>query len=183
MLYLVTAQSHYRAMLLLTHDDANITAIANAKAQFLEHLDAVERDSPPSQCGLLGRVRSANERFNASSDRVLALERQGADSQAMRLHLDEEHPISHEIEGAVGALLTAAVQDTNEARDIVASDQQLMMWLVAGFSVVALATALLLGLVLSWSFLLPLRRTHIGLARLAARAASTKRWSCPTATI
>lgn len=168
MQYLTTAQSHYRAMALLTHDPANLASIVTAKAQFQDHLAAVERDAPASERGLLSRVRTANERFNASSDRVLALEKNGDDPAAMQLHLNEEHPITHEVEGSVGALLDAAEQDASTARAVFYSDQQLMLWLVAAFSIVSLATALLLGLVLSWSFLLPLRRIHSGLVRLAA---------------
>jgi signal transduction histidine kinase len=167
MQYLVTAQSHYRAMALLTHDESNLVSIADAKSQFLADLDQVERDSPPSERGLLGRVRSANERFAASSQRVLELERQGADAEAMQLHLGEEHPISHEIEGAMQGLLQAAMQEATQARAVRDSDQRLLTWLVVGFCLASLATALLLGFVLSWSFLLPLRTIRYGLGRLA----------------
>jgi hypothetical protein len=55
--YGVTAQSHFRAMALLTNDDANNAKIADAKRAFLEHLDGVEQLSPPEQRGFFGRVR------------------------------------------------------------------------------------------------------------------------------
>src|SRR5437868_1384990 len=60
MQYLVTAQSHYRAMALLTHDAANLQSLATAKAQFLSALDEVGSESPDAQRGLLLRVRAAN---------------------------------------------------------------------------------------------------------------------------
>jgi hypothetical protein len=41
MQYLITAQSHYRAMALLKHDQANLDSLASAKTQFLAHLDAI----------------------------------------------------------------------------------------------------------------------------------------------
>ncbi len=46
--YQVTAQSHFRAMALLTRDDSNNDKITSAKRTFLEGLDALERLSPPS---------------------------------------------------------------------------------------------------------------------------------------
>jgi signal transduction histidine kinase len=168
MQYLVTAQSHYRAMALLTHDESNLASLSQAKAQFLSDLEVVDRDSPSTQRGLLARVRTANERFAASGQRVLELENQGADEQAMQLHLQEEHPISHEIEGAMTGLLQAAMQDASQARATLESDEHLLMMLVIGFSLASLVTAQVLGFVLSWSFLLPLRSIRHGLGRLAA---------------
>src|SRR5829696_8396476 len=40
--YLVTAQSHYRTMHLLTQDEGNVDKIADAKRTFAEHLTVVE---------------------------------------------------------------------------------------------------------------------------------------------
>jgi signal transduction histidine kinase len=168
MQYLVTAQSHYRAMALLTQDQNNLSSLATAKAQFLAFEDAVERDSLHSQRGLLSRVRAANERFSESSDRVLELQRQGAHDRAMQLHLQEEHPISHEIEGAMAALLESAVGQMDVAQQTFESDQRLLTWLVVAFSIVSLALALLLGYVLSWSFLRPLYAIQHALSHLAA---------------
>jgi hypothetical protein len=94
-------------------------------------------------------VRNANDRFAESSERVLGLERQGADAASMQLHLQEEHPVSHEIEGAMTALVNNAVQAADDARAMLESDQCLLTRLVLGFSAVSLLTALLLGFALS----------------------------------
>jgi signal transduction histidine kinase len=168
MQYLVTAQSHYRAMALLTRDDTNIDKIAQAKAAFLGHLDAVEQTSQPSERGVLARVRDANQRFTAASDEVLALYRSGQNAEAMQMHLSQEHPVSHEIEDATAVLLNGAVQQMETSQATFYSDQQVFTWLVVGFSALALVSALTLGFVLSWSFLLPLRTVHGALARIAA---------------
>jgi CHASE3 domain sensor protein len=61
--YLVVAQSHYRAMALLTHDATNLTRLADAKAAFLVHLEAIEQLTSPDMRGILVRVRQANDRF------------------------------------------------------------------------------------------------------------------------
>jgi CHASE3 domain sensor protein len=51
MQYDVTAQSHYRAMALLTNDNSNNDKIAQAKQSFLDNLDALERAGDPSLRG------------------------------------------------------------------------------------------------------------------------------------
>ncbi len=166
--YLVTAQSHYRAMALLTRDDSNNDKIAQAKRAFLEHLNTVERLSPPEQGDFFARVREANNRFTASSDRVLGLYTAGNLDEAMRLHLLEEHPISHELEAAMLRLNTDAVKEMWEARNLFASDRGLLTMLVGLFSATGLASSLLLGFVLSWSFIRPVRRIGATLASIAA---------------
>src|SRR5882672_7292499 len=51
--YLVVAQSHYRAMALLTHDPSNLTKLADAKAALLVHLDAIDQRTSPDMRGIL----------------------------------------------------------------------------------------------------------------------------------
>src|SRR5262249_5227392 len=55
--YLVTAQSHYRTMSLLTRDDSYVEQIAQAKAQFSHLLDTVEPITPAADRGIVARVR------------------------------------------------------------------------------------------------------------------------------
>jgi class 3 adenylate cyclase/CHASE3 domain sensor protein len=166
--YAVTAQSHYRAMALLTQDNSNNDKIANAKRDFLEHLNAVERMSPPSQADFFRSVREANDRFAASSDRVLALYREGNLDEAMRLHLQQEHPISHELESAMLRLNTTAVQEMREARAQYAADRDLLGTVVGVFSAAGLISALLLGFILSWAFIRPVKKMDHMLKAVAA---------------
>ncbi|MBV8715432.1 MAG: HAMP domain-containing protein [Chloroflexi bacterium] len=166
-LYLVTSQSHYRTMSLLTHDDSNVASIANAKADLLVDLDRLDQLTPPSQRGLMARVRDANARFNNSGVQVLALYQAGRSDDALALHLSQEHPLSHEIEQPVGLLLNDAEQQMEASRATFDADQHLLTNLVIAFSAASLVIALLLGFVLSWSFLLPLQTVQRAMARIA----------------
>ena len=165
--YAVTAQSHFRAMALLTNDDANNRKIADAKQTFLEHLDAVEQLSPPEQRGFFGRVRQADAQFAAASERVLGLHRAGNNEAALQLHLSEEHPVSHTLEAAMQELQAGAVAEMAAARAQFETDRGLLTTMVAIFSGVSLASALLLGFVLSWSFIRPVRKIDSMLAGIA----------------
>jgi signal transduction histidine kinase len=166
-LYLVTSQSHYRTMSLLTHDDSNLASIASAKAQLMVDLDQLDAITPPSQRSLLARVHEINDRFNQSGAQVLDLYQARRYDQALALHLAQEHPLSHQIEEPVGLMLTDAEQQMDASRATFDADQRLLTTLVIGFSAASLLIALLLGFVLSWSFLLPLHTIHRALARIA----------------
>jgi signal transduction histidine kinase len=166
--YLVVAQSHYRAMALLTHDPSNLAKLADAKAAFLVHLDAIEQLTSPSMRGILARVRGANDRFAEASTRVVDLESAGRDDEAMALHLRLEHPVSHDVESAMTALQASAEQEMVSSRDGFESGRRLLVGLVAAFAALGVGGALLLGFVLSWSFVIPLRRINATLAQIAA---------------
>ena len=165
--YAITAQSHFRAMALLTNDDSNNVKLADAKQAFLDHLDAVERLGPPPQAGFFGRVRQADAQFEAWSERVLALHRAGNNDAALQLHLDQEHPVSHVLEAAMRELQADAVREMADARMQFEMDRGLLTTMVAIFSAVSVVSALLLGFVLSWSVIRPVRKIDGMLAGIA----------------
>lgn len=166
--YQVTAQSHYRAMALLTRDDSNNDKIATAKATFQDGLDAVQRLSRPEQLGFYDRVREANDRFATSSARALALYQAGDISEALRVHLSEEHPISHELEDQMRQLESLSVGEMGDAFAAYQSDRGLLTMTVLVFGAVGVLAALLLGFALSWAFIRPVRKIDEALAGIAA---------------
>lgn len=165
--HLVTAQSHFRAMALLTNDDTNNVKIANAKTAFLQHLDVVEKNIEAEQGEFFRGVRESNDRFAASSDRVLQFYLAGELEAALKLHLDEEHVVSHELEDAMRELVASSNMEMNEAVAAFYSDRGLLRIIVAVFSGISLLLALLLGIVLSGSFVRPVRKIDRAVAAIA----------------
>ena len=163
MLYAVTAQSHYRAMALLTQDDKYNAEIAEAKKTFVDLLDQMEQDDP-AEADFFRDVRATNDGFSASSARTLALYEAGDIPAATRLHLEEEHPASHVLEAAMRKLITEANQQMVQARAAFESDRILLMSIVIAFSGASVVVALMLGFVLSWAFILPVRKMQRALA-------------------
>lgn len=163
MLYAVTAQSHYRAMALLTEDDSYNAKIAEAKALFVNRLDAIERDNPDEKA-FLEQVRAADENYAAASAGVLKLYEAGDIPAATQAHLEQEHPASHVLEDAMRQLIATSDRQKAEARAAFRSDRALLTTLLASFSVVSVLVALLLGFLLSWAFILPVRRMKRALA-------------------
>ena len=166
--YLITAQSHFRAMALLTNDDANNVKLAKAKEEFLVHLGAVEALNVPEKAEFFSGVREANDRFTASSAKVLGRYGEEDIDQALKFHIEEEHPVSHELEGDMRELQSDFDVQMAGAVDAFRSDRGLLRTVVVVFAAVSLALALLLGFVLSGSFVRPVRLVNRGLARIAS---------------
>jgi signal transduction histidine kinase len=163
MLYAVTAQSHYRAMALLTHDDKFNSQIADAKKTFSDLLDQMER-ADATEAELLQRLRTANDEYTAASGRVLALYLAGDLTGAQDLHLTQEHPISHVLEASLKTFIGSANDQITQAQAAFESDRALLTTAVIGFSALGVGVALLLGFVLSWGFILPVRKMQRALA-------------------
>ncbi|MEO8510713.1 MAG: ATP-binding protein [Chloroflexota bacterium] len=167
MLYLVTAQSHYRAMALLTLKDSYNQQIADAKATFVELLDAMEREDP-ADAPFFGEITTANDDFATSSAAVLSLYESGEIEAATELHIAEEHTASHVLETQMRTLIGAAGQEMSVARSSFGADRTLLELIVIVFSAVAVGVAMFLGYALSWAFILPVRKMERALVGITA---------------
>jgi signal transduction histidine kinase/CheY-like chemotaxis protein len=169
MLYLVTAQSHYRAMALLTKNETHDynADIAVAKRKFIDLLDAMEKADPADR-GFFGDVRAANATFTTSSAKVLALYQAADYEEAQRIHIAEEHRQSHVLEGQLVPFIASADQQMTQAQAAFDADRILLIGIVLAFSAASVVAALLLGYVLSWSFILPVRKMERALAGITA---------------
>jgi serine phosphatase RsbU (regulator of sigma subunit)/CHASE3 domain sensor protein len=184
MKFLITAQSHFRAMALTCEfaqlptppiDSANdCTAdppwnerIADAKQQFAGHLDYIDRISQPEQDEFFAAVRQTNARYAASGERALNLDEAGDVEGALGIHIDEEHEISHELEASMDTLIKESSEQMAQARAAFSSDRNLLTTVVVVASGASLIVALSLGLILPWAFMRPVRRINYALARIA----------------
>jgi signal transduction histidine kinase len=169
MLYAVTAQSHYRAMALLLPNDAAMYngQVEQAKATFAQILDDLHQ-AEPANTAFYDDVRTVNEEYRQSGQEVLALIQQGRISEATAVHLTEEHPTSHKLEASMRTLVATAKEDMAGALTDFRSARDLFTRMVIAFSAVSVVVALLLGFVLSWAFVLPVRKMERGLADITA---------------
>jgi signal transduction histidine kinase len=169
MLYLVTAQSHYRAMALLTHDaDKDWTGqIAVAKGKFGNLLGAMEEADPADQA-FFKNLGAANAVFAASSAKVLAAYQAGDYAEAQRLHIAEEHTQSHVLEGQLNPFIASAQQQMAQAQTAFDGDRTFLTATVLGFSAASVLAAMTLGYLLSWAFILPVRKMEHALAAITA---------------
>ena len=169
MLYAVTAQSHYRAMaLLLPGDAAKYNGqVEDAKENFAQLLDELHR-AEPANAAFYERVRTVNERYRQSGQKVLEFIHQGRTDDATYVHLYEEHQISHQLETRMNTLIETANEDMARAQADFRTSRDLFTGMVIAFSAVSVIVALMLGFVLSWAFILPVRKMERALADITA---------------
>jgi signal transduction histidine kinase len=189
LLYDITAQSHYRAMALLRQDQNPSEArdwnkkVDGRKILFgqrLEQLRALDPDNGP----FYDELSYANSAYSTASFQVEQAYDNGRFGQAETLHLNEEHQASHVLEdmlstcdrpdaghkcGALGMpFIKHAQKGMDEAAADFHSDHRLLQKIVLAFSAASIATALLLGFLFSWAFVLPVKKVQHALAGLAA---------------
>jgi signal transduction histidine kinase len=188
LLYDVTAQSHYRAMALLRHDEGPTVAttwntkVAERNRDFDEVFSEL-RDLDPENETFYDALEDANREYGAASARVVQAMDEGLWDRAEYLHVQEEHAASHVIEDMLSScdqpgshacrvegapLITQAEDRMQEAADAFHADHRLLQRTVLGFSAASVAVALLLGFLFSWAFLLPVRKVQRALAGLSA---------------
>jgi len=166
-IYSVTAQSHYRAMALITEVDSWNDKIATAKANFITDVDALENLDAPINPETVERLREMDVRYAAAGEQVLSLYQAGDLDQALAVHISAEHEISHELEDELNGLIAASAQNMQTELELFRDNRQFLTTTVALFSVVSLFTALGFGAVLSWSLIRPVRKIDVALARIA----------------
>ncbi len=166
-IYDVTAQSHYRAMALITEVGSYNDKITIAKQDFTKQLAAIEEVGGPGVQDVVDQLREIDQRYDAASAQVLSLYNAGDLDGALDLHISAEHEISHELEDTLNALIATTEERIAQASTRLADLHHFLLTGVIILSGVSLLIALGLGAVLSWSLIRPVRKVDLALARIA----------------
>lgn len=167
MIYDVTAQSHFRAMELLTDDPTWNDKILAAKDDFVQNLALIRSDEVPDEAALIEGLENTNAVYADSSREVSSLYGLGRIDQALKLHIEAEHEISHQLEDSLNVLIDGSQDLVAAETRAFKSHRSFLMIAVASFSGVSLLGALALGAVLSWSLIRPVRRVDGALELIA----------------
>ncbi len=167
MIYEVTAQSHFRAMALLTDDPSWTEKIYVAKGEFDANLAEIRRYSIPPRPEFFDTLSTANQVFRESSDEVTDLYMASAVDEALLVHIDQEHTQSHVLEDQLNLLIADSQELFTQETEAFAGNRRFLTLVVISFSGASLLAALALGAILSWSLIRPVRRVDGALARLA----------------
>lgn len=167
MIYKVTAQSHYRAMAIVTEIDSWDDKIYAAKEGFSDELEVMRTMSVRTRSTNYDRLGSVDDRFADESRTVSELYYAGELTPALDMHIQVEHETSHELEDQLNVIIAEGDELAAEEAKAFQSDRRLLTYAVAAFSAASLGVALLLGAVLSWSLIRPVRRVDRALERIA----------------
>jgi len=167
MIYGVTAQSHFRAMALVTQVDSWDDKIYARKDKFATSLTVMRATSIPVSDVSFDELEATDSRFGAESLSVSELYYAGDLERARELHIQTEHETSHELEDMLNSFIADSDQEVTTQTENFESDRRLLTIAVGAFSATSLAVALLLGAVLSWSLIRPVRRVDLALEHIA----------------
>ena len=168
MIYAVTSQSHFRAMALLKLDDESYTPkLYAAKEAFASDLVDLRTDGAPTTLALLDQIERVNETFAESSEEVTDLFEAERYDDALALHINREHEISHDLEDRLNALITDSESLVAQETASFASHRRFLTVAVITFAGVSLSVALTLGAILSWALIRPVRKVDVALEHIA----------------
>ena len=167
MIYGVTAQSHFRAMALVTEEPSWNDKISVAKGNFVADLGNIDRDGFEGNDAVLDALGATNSRFELASSAVDDLYDGGDLIAALGLHIDTEHEISHELEDTLKVFIADSADRVVQETDAFQSNRRFLTSAVAAFSGLSLLTALALGGILSWSLIRPVRKVDRALGLIA----------------
>jgi class 3 adenylate cyclase/HAMP domain-containing protein len=165
--YAITAGMHFRAMHLLTSDPANDQKLIKSRQDFAKLEGALEATADAREAEVFRKIQEANLRFGVAAQQVDSLAHADRTAEAMKLHLDQEHPISHELEGLSRDLIRLASDRRNQTLDEVMTTNRTSLLLISTAAVASVFLALLLGYVLAWSIVGPVSELDEHLGRIA----------------
>jgi signal transduction histidine kinase len=148
-------------------DGNTIASLLADKNRFTDTLRSLEGSAPPDEREMILRLRAAEDRMHAIVARIADLIQIGNADDAMALHLDAGTPLYRE----VGALVTRIVQseeaEMGRLRLNVETANRHAVFVMGGFAAASIFLALVLGFVISWSFIIPVREAGTFLGEVA----------------
>ncbi len=153
-------QMNFTAMALLLRDKTTIANILRENNRFNNTLASIEKTAQPEELELFRRIRSAQEEALTTVADIANLVRDGKVEEAMGLQLQKEYPLYQQIEGLVNQVVKREQEKMDLLRVNVAAANRKTLILMGSFAAASILMALLLGFVISWSFILPVQEAH-----------------------
>ncbi len=166
-------QMNFTAMALLLRDEATIARILRENNRLNRMLAQIEDAAPADELEIIQKIRDAQGDAMATVADVANLVRDGKIEEAMRLQTGTGYPLFQQIEGLVNQVVRAEEAGMDRMRESTAAANRHALYLNAGFVGGSVALALLLGFVISWSFILPVREAEAFMGRVAKGDFST----------
>lgn len=168
MLYSITSQSHFRTMALLTFEPVWDEKLAAAKDNFTVLLSETRANSVSDRHSLLDELDAIDQRYAAAGVRVNELQAEGDIEGALQVHIQSEHEISHELEDLLNEFIRDTEAMVSGEIDEFRGFRGFLTVALAIFSAMSLLGAVVVGAVVSWSVILPVRKIDGALDTLAS---------------
>jgi signal transduction histidine kinase len=165
-----TQQMNFTGMALIIKDEATVQKILRENNRFNRQLAILEEavlSEQPVARELIQLIRAHQEDVMTIVADIADHIRDGEFDEASRLQLTKVYPLFESIEGLVAQVLETEEKEKERLRQNVAESNRRTFVFMAIIAAVAFLLALVLGFVISWSFILPVREAEIFLTHVA----------------
>src|SRR2546425_7118542 len=162
-----TSQLYSVSSALLVPDERTLEATLRQLNQFgydLDRLQFVAKD----EVELLARVREDYDRFIQVVGHVVEMIRAGKVAQSRELQLSRAGPLADRLERLTNELVNKAEADMVASIEASDASYTTSRWVVIGFALGSIGLALVLGYIISWSVITPVRHVDARLHEIAA---------------
>jgi signal transduction histidine kinase len=153
-------QLNFTAMALLLRDETTIANVLRENNRFNTSLAKLAEAAPEAERTIMERIRLHQDVVMNTVADIANLIRDDRAEAAMSMQLSNGYPLYAEIEKLVGQVVTLEEDKMTGLRASVAAANRQAVLLLGGFLGASMLLALLLGFVISWSFILPVREAH-----------------------
>lgn len=166
-------QMNFIGMALLLKDEDTIANFLRENNRFNNTLARLEEAAPPEEEQMIQRIRTAQDEMLTTVADIANLIRDGKVDEAMTLQLKNGYPQYQQIETLVSQVVKTEEDKMATLRTIVTGAHRRALILMGGFVGTSILLALLLGFVISWSFIWPVREAQGFLGQVAKGDFST----------
>jgi signal transduction histidine kinase len=166
-------QMNFIAMALLLKNEDAIANFLRENNRFNNMLARLEEAAQPEESQMIRRIRTAQDEMLTTVADIANLIRDGKVDEAMTLQLEHGYQQYQQIEKLVNQLVKTEEDKMVTLNGIVTAAHWRALILVGGFVGTSILLALLLGFVISWSFILPVQEAQGFLGQVAKGDFST----------
>ncbi len=152
---------------LALRDEATLVGILNDEQRFADPLTRLAEAASPVERETIDKIRAAERRLLKTVEDIRSLVRDNKADEAMALHLNESEPRYREIATLVTRVVRSEETGMARLRQNVEASYRQALLLMGTFAAAAILLALILGFVISWSFIIPVREAGAFLGQVA----------------
>ena len=160
-------QMNFTAMALLLRDEATVERILRENNRFNNTLALIAAAAVPEEQAIIERIRFAQGEALTTVADIANLLRDGKLNEAMSLQLGKGYPLYEQIAGLVDQIVNFEQAEMSGLRASVSAQTRRTQIMLGAFVASSIILAVLLGFVISWSFILPVREAHGFLTEVA----------------
>ena len=163
----LSMQMNFTAMALSLRSEDAIGKILRENNRFNNKLAQIEETATPVERELIEKIRLAQDELLTAVADIANLLRDEKIDDARRLHIDSGQPLYDQIDMLVHQIVKIENDEMMKVRDTVSAAYGRAMLLIGVFAGIAIILALVLGFVISWSVILPVREADAFLSQVA----------------